>query len=194
MSDEIEEAKKKISLLNYIGGYPKSYQGGKLYRYKYCPKCSIGKYFPFVVYPNTNSYYSWNQCCNGGDIVNYMQEIEGLSRSEAVKKLLEMSGPVIYVQKEKPLEYDLNKFYDSLTKKYKFWENRLEKTIDKKEKLICNLNLTFYENIIDKIIYKEYKTLDEIKDIEINLLKLHEIKVSNVYISLKKYYENYKNL
>ena len=98
------------------------------------------------------------------------------------------------MQKEKPLEYDLNKFYDSLTKKYKFWENRLEKTIDKKEKLICNLNLTFYENIIDKIIYKEYKTLDEIKDIEINLLKLHEIKVSNVYISLKKYYENYKNL
>lgn len=55
-----------------------------------CPKC--GHYDHFAVFPDTNSYSSYSDCCNGGTIIDFLIEIEGLDIEAAIQKIKEFSG------------------------------------------------------------------------------------------------------
>lgn len=55
-----------------------------------CPKC--GGYDHLTVYPETNSYTSFNGCCKGGGPYQYLKEVRGMSHEEAIEKLKALSG------------------------------------------------------------------------------------------------------
>lgn len=87
----IEEAKQNIDLLEYIrsntnGSFIRV--GGNKHRLNPCPKC--GHKDHFTIYTDTNSYSSFNGCCSGGSIVDYLMEVESMDQAEAIDKVKEL--------------------------------------------------------------------------------------------------------
>ena len=89
---QLEELKMRVSLLDYIeqSGLRLEKAGQNVYRINPCPVC--GHKDHFTIYPDTNSYVSFSECCNGGSIIDFMIEIEGLPKEEAINKLRTMAG------------------------------------------------------------------------------------------------------
>lgn len=88
---DIEIMKKQVSLLDYIqssGGQVK--KAGNNYRLNPCPVC--GHKDHFTIYLDTNSYSSFSGCCNGGSIIDYMQEVEGMTKQGAINTLKQLAG------------------------------------------------------------------------------------------------------
>jgi KaiC/GvpD/RAD55 family RecA-like ATPase len=102
---DIEQLKQEVSLPGYIeaqGG--KLEKAGKEYRLNPCPVC--GHKDHFTIYPESNSYSSFSGCCNGGSIIDYMVEVEGLNQGQAIEKLKQLAGvePEREPVKEKPAD------------------------------------------------------------------------------------------
>lgn len=76
-----------ISILNYIlqqsGARPQK-QGNKILLNP-CPVC--GHKDHFFIYPENNSFCSFSGCCKGGSIVDAIMQFEGLSLSEAMRRV-----------------------------------------------------------------------------------------------------------
>lgn len=90
--EELETVKNKISIIDYIqdnGGKIKNLGGGT-FSVEPCPVC--GHKDHFRVNSNSNYYNSFNGCCKGGDILNYMQEVEHLTFKEAKEKLYKITN------------------------------------------------------------------------------------------------------
>ena len=93
---DIQEAKQKVSLLEYAkanSGAQVEKVGANTYRLNPCPIC--GHYDHFTIYANTNSFYSHSGCPGGkegGDIINYLQEVEGLDQAQALEKVKQLAG------------------------------------------------------------------------------------------------------
>ena len=90
---DLNELKNKQSLVEYI----RQTQIGKLervgsneYRLNPCPIC--GGHDHFTVYADSNSYSSFNGCCKGGTIIDFFIEVEKLDKTEAIKKLYQLTG------------------------------------------------------------------------------------------------------
>ena len=90
---DLSELKNKQSLVEYI----RQTQIGKLervgsneYRLNPCPIC--GGHDHFTVYADSNSYSSFNGCCKGGTIIDFFIEVEKLDKTEAIKKLYQLTG------------------------------------------------------------------------------------------------------
>lgn len=99
---EIESLKESISLYQYIdnAGHKLQKIGASEYRVNPCPVC--GHKDHFTIYPDTNSYFSFSGCCRGGSIIDYMVEVEGMSKEGAIKTLKQLAGeggPVITEEK-----------------------------------------------------------------------------------------------
>ncbi len=89
----LEEAKNKINLLDYIKNHTNSEikkVGSGKYRANPCPKCNGKDHF--TIYDNSNSYSSFNECCKGGTIIDYLKEVENYTEEEAYKKTYELAG------------------------------------------------------------------------------------------------------
>ena len=88
---ELEELKNNIDLLDYIRDQGNNIErvGTNTYRVNPCPAC--GHFDHFTVYTETNSYSSFNGCCNGGTIIDYLMEVEDMSKKEAISQLKEMA-------------------------------------------------------------------------------------------------------
>ena len=92
-----QEIINSIDLLSYIENQGhKAKRIGKNYIITPCPSCKSPEYKKdkghFVVYPDTNSYSSFTDCCKGGTIFDYLEEIEGLSKSKAISKAELLAG------------------------------------------------------------------------------------------------------
>ncbi len=89
---QLDELKMKVSLLDYIeqGGLKVERAGQNVYRINPCPVC--GHKDHFTIYPTTNSYVSFSECCGGGSIIDYMIEVEEMPKEEAIKKLRSLAG------------------------------------------------------------------------------------------------------
>lgn len=89
---KINELKERVSLFEYIQsqGHTPRKVGANTYRIDPCPVCNRKDHF--TIYPETNSYNSFSDCVNGGSIYDYLQEVEGLSKEEAYKKLCELAN------------------------------------------------------------------------------------------------------
>ncbi len=89
---QLEDLKEKISLLDYIeqSGAKLEKAGQNVYRINPCPIC--GHKDHFTIYPTTNSYTSFSGCCQGGSIIDYMIEVEGITQVQAIEKLKLLAG------------------------------------------------------------------------------------------------------
>lgn len=95
---KISEIEKKIDLFSLIGEkYNLSNIGKETYRVNPCPVCNSHDHF--TVYPKTNSFSSYSDCCKGGSVYQYLLNVEGLDEETAYKKLCELAE-VTPVQKK----------------------------------------------------------------------------------------------
>jgi replicative DNA helicase len=98
---KIAELEAKIDLLSLIERNHTVKREGKTYRVNPCPVCGHNDHF--TVYPETNSYSSFNGCCQGGSVYKYLQEVEGFSEAEAWEVLNQMASVAVAVE-ERPKE------------------------------------------------------------------------------------------
>ena len=103
---KIEDLESQIDIYDYVEKYVEAYNeehpeleekmeikkvNDTTYRVNPCPIC--GHKDHFTIYPATNSYSSFNKdCCTGGSILKFMQEVESLELNEAVRRLYEITG------------------------------------------------------------------------------------------------------
>ena len=120
---KIKELKNKIDLLDYIKDQDQEIEkiGENLYRLNPCPVCGHDDHF--TVYAAKNTYSSFSGCCEGGSIVDYLMEIESLSKNEAIKKLRKISeGDDLEVSKTETMieattnNEDINKMVEEAKK------------------------------------------------------------------------------
>ena len=97
----ISELEERIDLLSLIERNYKATKIGENYRINPCPVCNGKDHF--TIYPDTNSYSSFNDCCKGGSVYKYLIEVEGMEEEEAYNKLLDLTGEskVAFTNKEK---------------------------------------------------------------------------------------------
>lgn len=85
--NDIDTLKHSFDLLGYIifttGTTAK--KAGIRYFLNPCPVC--GRKDHFAVFPDTNSFFSFNGCVDGGSPIDYLVQVEGLSVKEAFNRL-----------------------------------------------------------------------------------------------------------
>ena len=166
--DELEQVKNKVSIIDYVqrnGIQVKSCGGGK-YRANPCPKCGHNDHF--TLYKETNTYSSFNNCCEGGDILNYMQEVEGLTFQEAKAKLYSITNTPLEEykktarkqqekpQEKKPTQEELQEIKEFINRKHdEFMQNQ-----DEQDELIGYLATRYID---EDAIYKYHLFLCEDK-------------------------------
>lgn len=86
-----------------------------------CPKCGHRNHF--YIYLDTNSFYSFAGCCEGGDIVSYLVEIEGMALKDALQAAKGNIDPFIKAKPDRAVLDGLkewrNKAYDRLCRLYR---------------------------------------------------------------------------
>lgn len=92
---KIAELEKKIDLFSLIEEQHNIKRFGKYHVVNPCPIPLCGKRDHFVVYKDTNSYCSFSNCCQGGGVYKYLQEVEGLSEEHAYERLNSLAGEAI---------------------------------------------------------------------------------------------------
>jgi DNA primase len=78
---------KNIKIIDIIPNYidDKKMKVGVEWVYKNCPFCSHKNHFQVNI--QKNIYNSFNGCCKGGDIINFIMEVEKIDFQKAIKKL-----------------------------------------------------------------------------------------------------------
>ncbi len=100
--EELDEIKKSINIVEFIGRYVNLQKAGSSYR-GLCPFHSDNDP-SFYVHPQRGFFHCFG-CGEKGDIITFYQKIENLSFSEAVKRLADYAGIPIEVDTAES-EYD----------------------------------------------------------------------------------------
>ena len=100
--EELDEIKKSINIVEFIGRYVNLQKAGSSYR-GLCPFHSDNDP-SFYVHPQRGFFHCFG-CGQKGDIITFYQKIENLSFSEAVKRLADYAGIPIEVDTAES-EYD----------------------------------------------------------------------------------------
>lgn len=95
---KVSELEENISLFDLIA---KDYKVTKIgidsFRVNPCPKC--GGEDHFTVYLKTNSYVSYSDCCKGGSVYNYLQEVQGMNEDQSYEELQRLVGDTTKIKK-----------------------------------------------------------------------------------------------
>lgn len=98
----IEELEEQIDLLSLIeSSYPVKKVGSNTYRVETCPVCNSKDHF--TIYPDTNSYSSFSDCCIGGSVYKYLMEVERMDKEQAYKELTRLAGEDVIEHKKSPI-------------------------------------------------------------------------------------------
>ncbi|HRZ30083.1 MAG TPA: DNA primase [Candidatus Paceibacterota bacterium] len=89
MASSVEQIKSKLSIFDVVSSYMKLEKAG--INYRGCCPFHNEKTPSFFVSPARGSYHCFG-CNRGGDIISFVQEIEGLDFLEALKSLAERAG------------------------------------------------------------------------------------------------------
>lgn len=194
-----EEFKELILNYNFASRIPGlkktgTIQGKRAIRYKNCPCCG-GTKWHFIVFPDTNSYCSFTQCCKGGDAFNYLVHVEKMSTKDAYKEIENSANGSVSTTPKKVL-FDLEKkdltglhiFFSEIVQEYKITKNALAKEKDPIQKTRIKIKKIFFEKYVDIFInadyYKDYEELTKITD---NFFKLYSEEVIKEISRIEKY-------
>jgi DNA primase len=130
-SSSIEEIKSRLGVVDVIGGYVKLEKAGVNYKAR-CPFHNE-KTASFFISPARNSYHCFG-CGKGGDILTFVQEVEGLDFMGALKMLAERAG--VTLEREKVGERsEKEKLLAAMTDASLFFQSILNKNAPAREYL-----------------------------------------------------------
>ena len=121
MSSTIEQIKQRLSIVEVVGSYLKLEKAGSNYRAR-CPFHNE-KSPSFFVSPTRQSYHCFG-CNKGGDLISFVQEIEGLDFVGALKVLAERAGVTITFESGQNTEKN-SRLYKALQGATEFYKNEL---------------------------------------------------------------------
>jgi len=101
VSDQIQEIKSKIDIVDFISGFVPLKKAGKNYK-ALCP-FHKEKTPSFMVSPELQIFKCFG-CGRGGDVYAFLQEIEGVEFGEALRMLAEKAGVKLERQQPSPQE------------------------------------------------------------------------------------------
>lgn len=126
MSDQVQQIKDRLNILDVIEQYVKLTKAGK--NYKGLSPFSKEKTPSFFVSPDKGMYYDFSSG-QGGDIFSFVEKIEGVDFKEALKMLAEKAGIELkYESKGKKNTRD--KIYSALEEATQFFETKLQENTD----------------------------------------------------------------
>lgn len=143
LKDTIEEIKSKIDIVELISRYVSLQKVGNSYR-GLCP-FHTETTPSFYVNPSFKTYHCFG-CGASGDVIKFVQEIEGIPFMEALKKLADEAGVKIEYSSSNSFQQLYFNFYKELHKEY------IEKLFDEKIALDYLFSRGFNEEEI-----KEYE-------------------------------------
>lgn len=139
MDNPVEEIKKKLDIVDYIGSFISLKKTGRNFK-AVCPFHSE-KTPSFVISPERQIWHCFGACSEGGDVIKFLMKWENITFVEALKELAKKTGITL-----KKISFE-------------------DKTWKKRERYF-NMNLLaaeFYEYILNKTKFGE-KTLGYLKD------------------------------
>jgi len=122
-STEVEEIKSRLSIVDVASSYIKLEKAGQNFKAR-CPFHNE-KSPSFTVSPTRDMYHCFG-CDRGGDIISFVQEIEGVDFLGALKILADKAG-VELSSHDKNTNSEKDKLYKVVEEATKFFENNLSK-------------------------------------------------------------------
>jgi DNA primase len=123
MSSVIEQIKSKLGIVDVVGSYIKLERAGSNFKAR-CPFHNE-KTPSFFVSPSRETYHCFG-CNRGGDILSFVQEIEGLDFRGALKTLADRAG-VRLTETDPGINREREKMLEILEAATKFFEEQLGK-------------------------------------------------------------------
>jgi DNA primase len=129
MSNEVEEIKDKLDIVDYVGRVVQLKKTGQNYK-GLCPFHSE-KTPSFIVSPDKQIYHCFG-CNEGGDIFSFIMKTDGMEFVEALKKLASDAG-IILTKSHNPEKSDKReKLFDINEEACSFFEKNLKNDSGKK--------------------------------------------------------------
>ena len=86
----VDEIKQRLDIVEMISGYVPLQKAGRNYK-GLCPFHSE-KTPSFIVFPESQNWHCFGACATGGDIFTFLQKMENLNFSEALRLLADRTG------------------------------------------------------------------------------------------------------
>ncbi|MDP1710333.1 MAG: CHC2 zinc finger domain-containing protein, partial [candidate division WWE3 bacterium] len=109
MSDQIEEVKRKLDVVEVISSYLPLQKSGKNYK-ALCPFHSE-KTPSFMVSPTLQIFKCFG-CGEGGDVISFYSKIEGVPFGEALKEMAKRAGVKLLSRKESPQDQQRERIFE----------------------------------------------------------------------------------
>lgn len=90
MDNQIDEIKKRIDIVDFIGGYVEVKKTGR--NFKACCPFHQEKTPSFVISPDRQIWHCFGSCGDGGDIIKFLMKWENITFYEALKELADKVG------------------------------------------------------------------------------------------------------
>jgi len=125
MDSSVQQIKDRLSVVDVVGGYVQLQKAGRNYR----AKCPFHKERTpsFMVSPERGTYICFG-CGEKGDIFTFVEKIEGIDFSAALKQLADRAGVKIVRLSRAPEQKEKNeKLYEVCEEATRFFEDELKK-------------------------------------------------------------------